>query len=167
MIVCDNFLNENEWHYFSDMQNWFQRSPNTWMTFGQEPRNLYEQLSAKIWNWYDPNHECAGYEYWSNINNKSQGLDWHLDKDENHLVKTDELRLPRIGCTLYGPHTFLSGGYLEIEHEDGIESVKSLPNRLIIFPAYSNHRVSEIREGQRFTFASNMWDVRIDLEEYK
>lgn len=168
MIVCDNFLTADEWQNFTIISNWFKRFPNTWMDFGQTPRNPYEQLSTKIWKWYDPNHSCVGYEYWTNINTPDNVLGWHIDKDENHFSKTDgELLTPRLGCVLYGQHMFMSGGYLEIEHSDGIERIKALPNRLIIFPAYLKHRVSDIYEGQRFTFASNIWDMRIDLQEYK
>jgi len=108
-----------------------QGSRRGWLDFGATPDNLWEELSVQIWE-HHPSVQTAspttgtfaGYEYWCNILQPTNHLNWHVDKDEDAYQKACKdptvgnpdaaAPNPYVGAVYYGyPHR-LRGGYLEI-----------------------------------------------------
>ena len=82
------------------------------------------------------------FEIWHN----KQHLPYHLDKDEEHLERTGELKIPIFSSVFYlGPQKPLSGGELYINTE-GIDS-------------YTHYLIEE----GHFDINSNEW-IKIDFK---
>lgn len=162
MIVVDNFLNQQDFEVFNEASKWEAGHKNTWVD-RMQPKTLYfEWLSDMLWNWYGMPNSAVGFEYWTNVLNQNHKLTWHVDKDEA-LATEKIVKTPLFGCVLYGQHEDLSGGNLEIGINQ-TEVIRPAPNRVIFFDASVPHRVSEIETGTRRTFATNLWEYKIDLE---
>lgn len=162
MIVCDNFLNDDDFDALHEPSLWENGPGNTFVSRLQPKKLFFEWLAGHIWDWYGMPNNAVGYEYWTNILSSDAGLDWHHDKDEKLLEDTGKYNFPLYGCVLYGRHNNLSGGYLEIDDSEEIQRIEPVPNRAIFFNAAAPHRVSKINSGERFTFGTNLWDYPIE-----
>ena len=163
MIIVDNFLNQQDFEVFNEASKWELGHENTWVDRMQVKTLYFEWLSDMLWNWYGMPNSAVGFEYWTNILEKKHRLDWHVDKDEN-LAKKRVVKTPLFGCVLYGDHEDLSGGNLEIGGLFGeSEVIRPVPNRVVFFDASVPHRVSDIKTGVRRTFATNLWEYKIQL----
>jgi hypothetical protein len=167
MLVIDDFLHIEDWMYFNKNELWQERHRNTWFSCDKEVEFFYEAISKSIWNTWNKDHiyACQGYEYWTHILSESNPMPWHKDKDEKYHMKTGEFVFPVMASVLYGEHKDLSGGYLEINNGSDIECIEPVPNRLVIFDGSKPHRVSNVRNGERRTFACNLWDRKVEAFE--
>ena len=132
-----------------------------------------EVLLAAIENdkdFFGPNGNYTWWDGWFNSgvygpNEGVQELGTHFDKDELHWERTGgseggEVLRPEIGTVYYPKDVPFTGGYLEIEHPDGVmERIQAKYNRLIIFDAGTClHRVTPVESGTRYAIAINLWD---------
>lgn len=129
----------------------------------QKPKNYWEYIIQMIWQTQAISNDIAGFEYWCNIldsNTPVNHLDWHRDKDEKLAETQKKYAHPVAGTVFYGyPHEF-TGGFLEIkssEDSEGVERIKAVYNRIIIFDASQFHRVTEVTSGSRFGMQINLW----------
>jgi len=142
-----------------------------WWNGKTKPKNIWEELSKKIWEERSEFDIAAGFEYWCNILSDGESLPWHIDKDEAEFEKSDNLITPLKGAVYFGlDHQFDKGGghfYLidadtrhnpnefDTARRDEIVAIASGFNRLIHFNASKWHRVSAVKGGKRYTFAVN------------
>ena len=162
MVVFDNFLNEEDFNLFSEPSNWTESHPSEWMDVKKSPERFEEYLCNKLCSWYGIPDEAVGYEYWTNVLYPDKGLDWHVDPDEVLKSHTGEVRCPLYGCILYSNHENLSGGFLEIQHEDELERIRPVPNRAVFFDVSKLHRVAPVLTGKRNALSVNVWDYEVN-----
>ena len=170
MIILDNFLDNDELTLFCDDRNWKKSLDYTWVDRDCYDENcIWEHILEKIWRPMRPlMASFDGIEYWTNILSPtgSKDLDWHVDKDEKLYEEHNDIKSPVIGSVLYG-HTETPGdGNLELIHQEMLERIEPLPNRLIIFDSSQYHRVAPVTKGFRRTFASNIWEHKPDAGNY-
>ena len=169
MIVVDNYIkdkilidelkNEKFWSSL-DQLNWW----DGWWKI--EPRNSCENFIKIVWKQFtNIENKVAGFEYWSNVHQIGDGLNWHVDKDEKLMKEKKELVMPSMGIVYYAISEELDGGYLEIANSPDrnnieyskIERLKPVENRLIMFNPSYPHRVSPINTGRRRAIIVNAW----------
>tara|TARA_A100001011_G_C14168919_1_gene781572 strand:- start:132 stop:677 length:546 start_codon:yes stop_codon:yes gene_type:complete len=169
MIVVDNFIkdkilldelkNEKFWSSMAQL-NWW----DGWWKI--EPRNICENFIKIVWKQFtNVENKIAGFEYWSNVHQTGDGLNWHVDKDEKLMQEKKEIVMPSMGLVYYAISEELDGGYLEIANSPDrnnvesskIERLKPIENRLIMFNPSYPHRVSPINSGRRRAIIVNAW----------
>ncbi len=153
-----------------------------WDGWWNSPVNtVKKELIEYIWKDNCPlpySLDLNGFEYWTGVYGPTEEfgeLPSHFDKDELHWERTGgenngEVITPLIGTVFYPKPVPFKGGYLEIEHPDGVfERIQAKYNRLIIFDAGGClHRVTNVEEGIRHAIAINLWDhVPIAVQEDK
>jgi len=169
--IIDNLLPEGDFlNDIRDDKRWQNPHPFSWCD-GKQTKNLWEDLAYFVWNHIEkPDFDYAGFEYWTNPIPRKDGtdvLEWHLDKDEHAWWTHKNMVNPAIGMVYYAHTETPKGGYLEIQHEDGVERIQAVPNRLIIFdPGKYVHQVTKVLSGQRRTFASNIWIEKPSKENF-
>ena len=176
MLVIDNFLEKNILAYLNNKPLWDKLdSVETTMydpqkyVFGVREHNVWEDLADIVYEQVfcreTPNEQYSNnlsLEYWCNILNPGNELDWHQDKDEKRYEKNPlDIVCPKAGAVIYAyPHT-VNGGYLEIEHMSThsieVERIEPVYNRLVLFDVSKEHRVSKIWSGDRYGFQVNLW----------
>ena len=170
MIVIDDFIKDKEiLDSFLDMEWWknldegegYDKIKKLNPDFSSNNLTFLEKLVKNLyinfWSNYTPNY----FEYWANITNEHQILDWHQDKDEKLWELENKLSLPKVGAVWYGyPHK-VWGGYLEIQNEDeaapDFERIQPLYNRVVVFDITKQHRVAPVLAGHRFGLQINLW----------
>jgi hypothetical protein len=163
MIVIDDFLPEGK--FKADLCNadrWQKSLPYSWYSSGDKTKNIWEDFAHYIWTEVFKTAEDIkpdGFEYWTNNvpQNGMNDLPWHYDKDEHLFDTTRKVLTPHRGIVYYCHSELPDGGYLEIKREGDVERLQPVPNRLIIFDPSISHRVTEVKSGNRWTFASNLW----------
>ena len=169
MIVVDNFIkdkilldelkNDNFWSNMPKL-NWW----DGWWKI--ESRNICENFIKIVWKQFtNVENKIAGFEYWSNVHQTGDGLNWHVDKDEKLMQEKKEVVMPSMGLVYYAISDELDGGYLEIANSPDrnnvesskIERLKPIENRLIMFNPSYPHRVSPINSGRRRAIIVNAW----------
>ena len=169
MLVVDNFIKDE--NFLDEL-----RSEKFWNSVGQlnwwdgwwngDPRNICEQFIKNVWKQFTSlENKIAGFEYWSNIHQTGDGLNWHVDKDEKLSKEKKEIVMPNIGLVYYAISHNLEGGYLEIANSPDrnnvdpskIERLRPIENRLIMFNPSFPHRVSGITSGKRRAIIVNAW----------
>lgn len=176
MIVIDDFIqDQNLLNEIDNDETFF--GPNgdyTWWDgwWNSPADTIKKRLIEYIWKDHCPlgyTIGLNGFEYWTGVygpSNAVQELGTHFDKDELHWERTGgqenngEVITPEIGTVFYPKNVPFKGGYLEIEHPDGVfERIQAKYNRLIIFDAGGcQHRVTPVEEGTRYAIAINLWD---------
>jgi len=168
MIIIDDFIQDetllnlinNDKTFFTDVGKY-----TWWDGWWKSPANTpKKQLAEYIWRYNSPDksYDIEGFEYWTGVygpDNQVQELGTHYDKDEEHYERTGEIIGPVVGTVFYPKNVPFKGGYLEIEHPDGVfERIQAKYNRLIIFDAGGClHRVTPVTEGIRYAIAINLW----------
>jgi hypothetical protein len=167
MIIIDNFIKdqtllkeiEEDKTFFGPNGNfmwwdgWWNSDANT----------LKKRIIEHIWRYNSPDnsHTVRGFEYWTGVygpDRPQNNLGNHFDKDELHFKNTGEVVSPVVGTIFYPKNVKFGGGYLEIEHDSGVETIQAKYNRLIIFDAGNDlHRVTEVTSGIRHAIAINLW----------
>ena len=149
--------------------------------------NIWEELAYSIWKDQPELTSkiikgsapvpASGLEYWCNILTPETPLQWHVDKDEELYMESNNevLRTPTMGAVYYGYPHIVQGGYLEllsfgaVENDDHsmhsvpedagreIERIRPEYNRLVFLNVSMWHAVSPLWSGSRFTLAVNLW----------
>lgn len=173
--IIDNFMNKED-PIMKELENkdlWSQchdGRPEFW-DGKSNPKNIWEELSKKIWEGRPEFKEAVGFEYWCNILPENKMLPWHIDKDEEAYKESFDLVTPMKGAVYYGfDHDGkYEGGKLwlvdaalgddptryENEWRDGLTEIDANYNRVIYFNASLWHKVSDVTSGARYTFAVN------------
>lgn len=160
MMLVDDFIKDTSAQTELASKEAWSHSPRGWYTWDQKPTNIWEKLIRTIWwKWKDID-TYSGFEWWTNIHNKSN-LGWHQDKDEHASDKDkNNIICPYYGAIYYPfPHK-IEGGFLEImrhNDEDSIERLAPAYNRLIMFDPSQFHRVTKVYTGERKAFVVNLW----------
>ena len=164
MIIIDDFIkDEYILDSFSDVELWNSLDDGkykTWDGMGYTPHDAIGDYIWHLKNKFWGDRTWDKFEYWVNITNETQTLDWHVDKDEA-LAEEGKVVCPQIGAVWYGfPHK-VWGGYLEIENtqEAGIdiERIKPVYNRVVVFDVSQEHRVAPILAGNRYGMQVSLW----------
>ena len=169
MLVVDNYIRDSK--ILDEL-----RSDKFWSSVGRlnwwdgwwnvEPRNVCENFIKIVWKQFtNLENKIAGFEYWSNVHQTGDGLNWHVDKDERLMKEKKEIVMPNVGLVYYAISEGLEGGYLEIANSPDrnnvepskIERLKPIENRLIMFNPSYPHRVSPIGGGKRRAIIVNAW----------
>lgn len=110
---------------------------------------------------------CKHFEYWCNLLDDRNSLDWHIDKNEEKAKKGKYVS-PKLGVVFYGyPHK-IQGGYLEIDNTYEMpvgpiptrvdcERIEPLYNRVVVFDVSQEHRVAPVLKGTRYGLQINLW----------
>ena len=174
--IVNNFLDDDEIILkLQDPLIWEEciALESRWWDGKSDPSNVWEQISYIIWKEREEKHVAAGFEYWCNIMDDGVSLEWHVDKDEEELHETGELVMPIMGAVYYGfnhggqytggklhtvdaewyenPADFDKTGHREQE----VIEIDADFNRLVLFNASLWHRVTQVNDGRRYTFAVN------------
>ena len=178
MLVVDNFIKDKS--FLEELRNevfWNNVGKLNWWNgwWNGKPRNICEEFIENVWTQFTSvENKIAGFEYWSNIHQTGDGLNWHVDKDEKLSAEKKELVMPNMGLVYYAISEQLEGGYLEIANSPNrenidpnkIERLKPIENRLIMFNPSFPHRVSKISSGQRRAIIVNAWPSKPYTFEY-
>ena len=165
MIVIDDFVKDQKLlHYFSDIEVWNNLDAGEYSTYSCVHDKISKPLSTFIWKLKDRFWKYKNwkhFEYWVNITDARQTLDWHEDKNEELAETTGKIVHPQAGAVWYGfPHV-VSGGYLEIINEEDIqmdiERIQPVYNRIVVFDVSKTHRVAPILSGTRYGLQVNLW----------
>jgi hypothetical protein len=125
-----------------------------------------------------------GFEHWAGILSKDNivtngsaitkgdALNHHFDKDEDYWRETGIVRGPMLGTVYYPPmdEPQCEGGHLKIYNTKELdltasyELIAPVPNRLVIFDAGKLHAVTEIKKGNRYAIAINIWSHKPSTE---
>ncbi len=169
MLVIDNFVKDKNLHSaLQSKEFWESLGKLNWWDgwWNSEPRNICEDFIQNVWKQFtNLENKIAGFEYWSNIHQSGDGLNWHVDKDEKLSVEKKEIVMPTMGLVYYALSKNLEGGYLEIANSpdrnnvdpNKIERLRPIENRLIMFNPSFPHRVSKITSGKRRAIIVNAW----------
>ena len=171
MYLRDNFLDSNSsllkdledtklWEELDDIQ-----PPQTtrWWDGTGKIDSVWKELISKIWLTDTNRISFKCFEYWVNITDPRNSLDWHQDKDEFEYEESGKVVCPSTSTVFYGyPHK-VKGGYLEInevgkDNHVEIERINPIYNRIVVFNPSRVHRVSKIYSGKRYGFQVNIWD---------
>jgi Rps23 Pro-64 3,4-dihydroxylase Tpa1-like proline 4-hydroxylase len=114
--------------------------------------------------------ECAGFEYWVAVMPEGQGLETHVDADEELRRTENEIRCPLFGSVYFPREDIVSGGALRLYgvSEQGITEELASPhravdvilpnfNRLVMYAGNTPHEVAPVREGTRYSLVMNVW----------
>ena len=88
-----------------------------WYYPENEPNNIFEELTVKIYKDTPYWKQATAYEYWCNINDSSMrsgGVVWHTDRDEEVLAREHKLVFPIMGAVFYGYNETYEGGDFHI-----------------------------------------------------
>ena len=161
--VLDRLNHEELWRDARGTFNWWGGWDQT------EPRNIWEEVIKGVWAGNPIVKQIDGFEYWINVldaDGNVNHLGWHVDKDENYKKRTGETRCPLVGSVYYGfPHE-VKGGFLELSTEPtftDLERIAPRYNRLVIFDASKQHRVSRLYAGTRFSLQINLWKTKPEI----
>lgn len=170
MIICDNFIKDEEFLYQLKHDRSFFNNNGTYYWYDgwwvEEPNTLKKQLIEKIWGHQSPYHDVSvcGFEYWTGQLGPQithQELPPHIDKDEEHKEKTGDVIAPLIGSVFYPVPMEIKGGDLAIYssgEDKEPEVIQAKFNRLIIFEAGKHlHQVKPVSQGVRSAIAINLW----------
>lgn len=166
MIIIDNFLDGSLLEEIRQDNLWEDNLPYTWSNYGSSPTNVYTKVANYIW--YEKfvyDKEFDGYEYWTQVID-NRGIDWHYDKDEHLFWEQKVLSCPKLGSIYYAHSEPVSGGFLEIERDSGIERIEPVPNRLIIFNSAKRHRVEKSSGNIRRSLLTNIWTKKPSEENF-
>ena len=169
MLVIDNYIKERK--FLEELRSddfWGTMASANWWDgwWKNEPRNICEQFISIVWKQFtNLENKIDGFEYWSNMHQSGNGLNWHVDKDEKLSKEKKQTIMPTLGLVYYAVSNNLEGGYLEIANSrdrenidpNKIERIKPLENRLIMFDPSFPHRVSKITTGLRRAIIVNAW----------
>lgn len=152
-IILDNFLEEplalEVLHNLGD-----SNISETW--FDKEQDHTYskfcEVLLEESKNYYDLSN-YIGYEFWTQNNTKP--ADWHVDKDEQTYIKTQNFVLPICTIVYYLKVNNLLGGNLDLVDC----SVVPKTNRVVIFSPGMWHKVDDF-SGERISILVNPWNCK-------
>ena len=173
MFIQDDFCREQSilqrlqdealWRNAVGVFNWWEGAQSV------APRNIWEEVIQGVWGANPIVKEITGFEYWINVLDAGgdiNHLGWHVDKDENYLKRTGETRCPMVGSVFYGyPHQ-VAGGFLELSTEPtftDLERIAPRYNRVVIFDASKQHRVSRLYSGSRFSLQINLWKTKPEI----
>lgn len=174
MIVIDNFLQPEIFMLLQNEKYWQKPLPLNFVAREKDNfSNVYLSIVKSGWSAaskLDPTikkvyEERKGIELWTHIlgpNEKDNGLDWHIDKDERLFEETGKIKTPLYGSIFYC-HQEINliddMGMLELGTPPEIERIKPLPNRLVIFKSNTPHRVTpRTLSSPRRSIISNIWD---------
>ena len=177
MLVIDNFLKPEVFLSLQDPEYWKKPLPLNFIAIEKDTfNNVYlnivkhgwtvaSQLDSTIKKAYE---ERKGIELWTHLlgpNEKDNGLDWHIDKDERLFEETGIIKTPLYGSIFYC-HQEINliddMGMLELGTPPEVERIKPLPNRLVIFKSNTPHRVTKGTESSpRRSIISNLWNYNI------
>lgn len=158
LIVIEDVLTieENELmlnHFLKNKINkWFDGNIETINNL-----NLPLQKILKIVNTHFDLSNMAGLECWSHINTHPG---WHVDFDDAHMFKTQELKTPICSIVYYAKINNLIGGRLMTKSE----SYTPKTNDIVVFGPGIMHNVENFT-GERIIIAMNPWSYKI--ESYK
>ena len=176
MIIVDDFLNDENFANISThplWDKWLILKSNTnqkfhWKNKEDPAVNVFETLIHGVVDdllqFTDPHQ---GYEYWLNTTIIGEGMPVHFDKDEIHMLNTQELRTPMLGMIYYAHTEIPEGGELIIHaYENKHEKILPVPNRLVVFNSSQRHEVTRVLSGLRRSVAINIWDRPPLTNEY-
>lgn len=181
MIVIDNFLQPEVFMLLQNEKYWEKPLPLNFVAREKDNfDNVYLSIVKHGWSAaskLDPTikksyEERKGIELWTHIlgpNEKDNGLDWHIDKDEKLYEETGKIKTPLYGSIFYC-HQEINliddMGMLELGTPPEIERIKPLPNRLVIFKSNTPHRVTPgTQSSPRRSIISNLWDYDLTKGE--
>lgn len=181
MIVIDNFLQPEVFMLLQNEKYWEKPLPLNFVAREKDNfDNVYLSIVKHGWSAaskLDPTikrsyEERKGIELWTHIlgpNEKDNGLDWHIDKDEKLYEETGKIKTPLYGSIFYC-HQEINliddMGMLELGTPPEIERIKPLPNRLVIFKSNTPHRVTlGTQSSPRRSIISNLWDYDLTKGE--
>lgn len=167
MIIQDDFCPDPKALDFLSQHNVWEPMLGKfhwWSGWWKEaPRNNWEAVIQNIWKNRGVEQQIAGFEYWCNIlsaDSETDHLGWHRDKDEALKAAQGKTVCPAMGTVFYGfPHK-IEGGFLELACDDtfnDVERIAPIYNRLVIFDASRQHRVTRVYRGQRYGLQINLW----------
>lgn len=182
MIIVDDFLNDENFANISTHPLWVNKSSLDvttddnvgtrqkfhWKNKEDPAVNIFETLIHEVVDnllqFTDPHQ---GYEYWLNTTIVGEGMPVHFDKDEIHMLNTQELRTPMLGMIYYAHTEIPEGGELIIHaYENKHEKILPVPNRLVVFNSSQRHEVTRVLSGLRRSVAINIWDRPPLTDEY-
>ena len=181
MIVIDNFLQPEVFMLLQNEKYWEKPLPLNFIAREKDNfDNVYLSIVKHGWSAaskLDPTikrsyEERKGIELWTHLlgpNEKDNGLDWHIDKDEKLYEETGKIKTPLYGSIFYC-HQEINliddMGMLELGTPPEIERIKPLPNRLVIFKSNTPHRVTPgTQSSPRRSIISNLWDYDLTKGE--
>lgn len=181
MIVIDNFLQPEVFMLLQNEKYWEKPLPLNFVAREKDNfDNVYLSIVKHGWSAaskLDPTikrsyEERKGIELWTHLlgpNEKDNGLDWHIDKDEKLYEETGKIKTPLYGSIFYC-HQEINliddMGMLELGTPPEIERIKPLPNRLVIFKSNTPHRVTPgTQSSPRRSIISNLWDYDLTKGE--
>jgi hypothetical protein len=181
MIVIDNFLQPEVFMLLQNEKYWEKPLPLNFVAREKDNfDNVYLSIVKHGWSAaskLDPTikrsyEERKGIELWTHIlgpNEKDNGLDWHIDKDEKLYEETGKIKTPLYGSIFYCHQEINlidNMGMLELGTPPEIERIKPLPNRLVIFKSNTPHRVTPgTQSSPRRSIISNLWDYDLTKGE--
>ena len=181
MIVIDNFLQPEVFMLLQNEKYWEKPLPLNFVAREKDNfDNVYLSIVKHGWSAaskLDPTikrsyEERKGIELWTHIlgpNEKDNGLDWHIDKDEKLYEETGKIKTPLYGSIFYCHQEINlidNMGMLELGTPPEIERIKPLPNRLVIFKSNTPHRVTPgTQSSPRRSIISNLWDYDLTMGE--
>lgn len=169
--LYDSCLTNNHFsHMFWD--GWWKKPVNT----------VKKKVIKQIWQDKLPadQSEILGFEYWTKYYSVNDDLNPHFDEDFFYYETTKIFCGADLGCIYYGPITNCTSGSLVIYDfiaKDGQENllekesmqeivkvskivskIEAIPNRLVIFNSgHILHSVEQIKSGNRYMLAINIW----------
>lgn len=165
MIIIDDFIVDKKiLDHFANKEVWERLDESSYNIYSSVHDKIEQPLADFIWKVKDKfwkYEEWKHFEYWANITDEYQQLDWHVDKNEQLTASTGEVVCPLAGAVWYGyPHK-VWGGYLEIENQHKFnvdyERIQPVYNRIVVFDVSQNHRVAPILAGRRYGLQVNLW----------
>jgi Rps23 Pro-64 3,4-dihydroxylase Tpa1-like proline 4-hydroxylase len=182
MIIVDDFLNDENFANISTHPLWVNKSSLDvatndnvgtrqkfhWKNKEDPAVNIFETLIHEVVdNLLQFTNPHQGYEYWLNTTIIGEGMPVHFDKDEIHMLNTQELRTPMLGMIYYAHTEIPEGGELIIHaYENKHEKILPVPNRLVVFNSSQRHEVTRVLSGLRRSVAINIWDRPPLTDEY-
>ena len=182
MIIVDDFLNDENFANISTHPLWVNKSSLDvttndnvgtrqkfhWKNKEDPAVNIFETLIHEVVdNLLQFTNPHQGYEYWLNTTIIGEGMPVHFDKDEIHMLNTQELRTPMLGMIYYAHTEIPEGGELIIHaYENKHEKILPVPNRLVVFNSSQRHEVTRVLSGLRRSVAINIWDRPPLTNEY-
>jgi Rps23 Pro-64 3,4-dihydroxylase Tpa1-like proline 4-hydroxylase len=182
MIIVDDFLNDENFANISTHPLWVNKSSLDvttndnvgtrqkfhWKNKEDPAVNIFETLIHEVVdNLLQFTNPHQGYEYWLNTTIIGEGMPVHFDKDEIHMLNTQELRTPMLGMIYYAHTEIPEGGELIIHaYENKHEKILPVPNRLVVFNSSQRHEVTRVLSGLRQSVAINIWDTAPNTDEY-
>jgi len=124
-----------------------------WLPANASPQNLLEQFAKSVFDyhtqhWVEFKKETSGCEWWVQIKNKGEEIDFHWDKDECLLMQEKAFAHPQLATVTYlqgecGAPTIITDAQIGMEGE--------IPEKLVLesvemsFPRRGKHLVFDGR----------------------